>query len=169
MIRKGDLLTIHPEHRNPGEGQELYVAREDSDDRGWLRISAIDMVRYPIWPVELVLVKHVRPMGTTISFPNVIKEFPDYDLATLPPIPSGWVDSSWHNDVSPSFVIDDKWQVFVDFEDPKLREFPGQPRYCVLHIADGFDVKDLLSTNDWYAVLSLITKLQKEKEDVVQG
>ena len=100
MIRKGDLLTIVPEWRDPGEGQELYVAREDqADGSDTLLISAIALADWSIWPTHLVRLPMVRKLGTTIAFPNVIKEFPDYDLATLPPIPSGWVDSSWHNDI----------------------------------------------------------------------
>jgi hypothetical protein len=30
------------------------------------------------------------------------QEFPNFDPATMPEIPTGWEDISWHNDACPS-------------------------------------------------------------------
>lgn len=54
-------------------------------------------------------------------------EFPHYDdILTLP---DGWVDASWHNDVSPSFekrMGDITYKIWCDFKNPDLREVGGK-------------------------------------------
>jgi len=54
-------------------------------------------------------------------------EFPDFDYELT--IPDGWVDSSWHNDVSPSIekqVGDIKYRIWCDYQDPDRREVGGK-------------------------------------------
>lgn len=81
-----------------------------------------------------------------------IKAFPDYNLSTLPAIPTDWQDASWVNDVCPS------WQsgnlmVFIDYEKMEDREMDIEERYRV----SDYETSDLyLATNDWQAVLDYV-------------
>jgi hypothetical protein len=53
-------------------------------------------------------------------------EFSHYD-DTLD-LPKGWIDTSWHNDVCPSFEKvfgDTTFRLWCDFKDPALREVGG--------------------------------------------
>jgi len=53
-------------------------------------------------------------------------EFPHYD-DTLS-LPEGWIDTSWHNDICPSFERvcgDTTFRLWCDFKDPELRELGG--------------------------------------------
>lgn len=81
-------------------------------------------------------------------------EFPDFD--TMPAIPAGWTDSSWHNDACPSFGVTSTMFVFVNYEDPDLREFAAAgPRFCVIN-PDTNEV--LFESDDWQAVLQFTSK-----------
>lgn len=52
----------------------------------------------------------------------------DWDISSIESelIKLGFIDSSWGNDVSPSFELDNniKLRLWVDFQDIDLREFP---------------------------------------------
>lgn len=51
-------------------------------------------------------------------------EFPDFDPATMPAIPAGFEDESWHNDVCPNFhAAAEGLTVWIDYADPALSEF----------------------------------------------
>ena len=73
----------------------------------------------------------------------ISEAFPDFNLATLPPIPSDWRDVSWHHDENPSWQIDG------------LLIYIGavSPRYHVID-ADTNDV--YLATDAWADVLNLV-------------
>lgn len=60
-------------------------------------------------------------------------EFTDYPADSMPDLPAGWVDSSWHNDVCPSFENTALGLVlYVDHPDPNEREHgPETPRYSL--------------------------------------
>lgn len=81
-------------------------------------------------------------------------EFPDYDESTLPPIPNHWIACHWHNDVCPSWLInepmlrfgDPQLKVFVDYPDKNDRELVSVFRYAL--VMDGVD-DPLLETDDW--------------------
>lgn len=64
-------------------------------------------------------------------FALLAKEFPDYQLATLPAsFPTGLEDTSWHNDAMPSFQCNlSGAHLFVDYADKALSERPEAPRY----------------------------------------
>ena len=97
-------------------------------------------------------------------FPCVASEFPDYPLETLPEIPDGWHDSSWHNDVAPSFMVGETIQVFVDYADQSQSEWAGQPDYQRFHVLverDG-DWQPAHSGNDWSAVMAAVAAAQTE-------
>ena len=90
--------------------------------------------------------------------PSWKKEFPDYPVNTMPEIPAGFIDTSWHNDMCPSF----EWEhahlsLWVDFPDPETRDLgPDVARYVLIH--NGLDV--LLATNSWDEMVSMINKLR---------
>jgi hypothetical protein len=72
--------------------------------------------------------------------------FPEYDTATLPPIPKHWTDISWQHDVCPSW----QWgvyQIFVDYLEA------DQERFSVCDIEFG---DCLLSTDNWAEVLEYV-------------
>jgi hypothetical protein len=91
-------------------------------------------------------------------------EFPDYPTADLPALPEGFVDSSWHNDVAPSYLHGASGlQVFMDYRDEAKRECAGTPRFSVIRI----DQNDTSFTSDnWADVLNF---LQAEKTRVNEG
>ena len=89
------------------------------------------------------------------------KEFPDYDVATLPALPAAWVDASWHNDVCPAFfaglnAFGDPIEVFVDYLRDEDREFPGDPRFSVVDRET--DARVLVATDDWAEVLRVVAE-----------
>jgi len=78
-------------------------------------------------------------------------EFPDCDAASLPVIPSNWVDTSWRNDACPSFDTQTGYRVFIDYANQSDREFNQSLRFSVHtntdHVAVAFE------SDDWSAVL----------------
>lgn len=89
------------------------------------------------------------------EFPKLREEFPDFDVATLPAIPGGLVDTSWRNDSCPVFELmrgDLSFlAVYVDFADPQAREFPEMERFSI-HRMDGEDSLCVLTTDEWSSV-----------------
>lgn len=84
-------------------------------------------------------------------------EFPDFGTFDLP-LPDGFADTSWHNDVCPSFerdLGDDTYlRIFVDYANPADRENPGAKRFtCQRVMPDGDTVRGLHS-DAWQAVLT---------------
>ena len=96
-------------------------------------------------------------MNTTTTL--LVREFPDYDVTTLPVIPEGFVDSSWHNDACPSFTKGNL-QLFVDYADPAMREteYGGKdsPRFVLIQE----DAEPLVVTDNWSEVLAAIEAAQ---------
>ena len=85
------------------------------------------------------------------------EEFPDFDPATMPPIPTHWIDQSWHNDACPSFNAGNGKVVFIDFADPYLREVEGGPRFTVHADPETNDHNDVLfEADDWQFVLDFL-------------
>lgn len=71
-----------------------------------------------------------------------MKEFPHYD-DTLS-LPEGWADTSWHNDICPSFEKtfgDTIFRLWCDFKDPELRELGGQ-RFIVCTYLNEDELKE---------------------------
>ena len=79
----------------------------------------------------------------------ISEAFPDFNLATLPPIPSDWRDVSWQHDACPSWLVNGL-HVFIDHADPAKREF-NLTRFHVLSDGD-----DLLATDAWPEVLAFV-------------
>lgn len=86
-------------------------------------------------------------------------EFPDFDPATLPAIPAGWTDQSWHNDACPCFNAGNGKVVFIDYADPTLREWPEGKRFTVQGDPEMVDHNDVLfETDDWAELLKAVTQ-----------
>lgn len=85
------------------------------------------------------------------------REFPDYPVASLPTMPSHWVDRSWHNDACPSYAPDEDSviRVLIDYPEDDQREIPGEGRYHVI-VEAGAAGYDLVSTDDWDEALAWV-------------
>lgn len=68
---------------------------------------------------------------TPIESPsNYRAEFPDFAPADMPAIPGGFLDTSWHNDVCPSFTSDAiGLTLWIDYANPEDREHPSWSRF----------------------------------------
>ncbi len=81
------------------------------------------------------------------------KEFDDFEMDLE--IPKHWEDTSWHNDVCPSFR-NKNTGVFVDYKDPSMRELLTK-RFGVFEVnEEGEHIKDLLLTDDFDTVKELM-------------
>lgn len=67
-------------------------------------------------------------------------EFPHYDDELS--LPTGWTDTSWHNDVSPSFekkLGDITYKIWCDFKDPDSREVGGKQFTVSVYVNNEFE------------------------------
>lgn len=86
-------------------------------------------------------------------------KFPNFIMDVK--IPDTWEDISHHNDACPSFyagVTQEGYsvKVWVDYADPREREFPQMDRFCVV-IEDNLIIEtDTHEGNDWDAVLKFV-------------
>lgn len=102
--------------------------------------------------------------------PQWQREFPSYPPETMPAIPAGWSDISWHNDAMPSFLITGSLGVWVDYLDPAHSDFPewradgNMKRFTLVPMVDGEHVAGLemayLESDDWDEVLAMIDRLK---------
>lgn len=83
---------------------------------------------------------------------SIATAFPDYPTADLPPIPSHWRDSSWHNDACPSFMVAGL-QVFIDYAAQDKREHKGEARFLVICMDSDATV---LASDDWQEVIDAV-------------
>lgn len=88
-------------------------------------------------------------------------EFPDFPATGIPDLPSYWSDSSWRNDICPSFAFleaqdgDTNFtlaRVWIDYPDPESREFSGMPRYCVTFEDGRGDVFSARESDSWLEI-----------------
>jgi hypothetical protein len=82
----------------------------------------------------------------------------DYDV-DFPSIPNGWRDTSWGNDMCPSYeVIGKPLVVWIDAADPERRECGGK-RYVVVIVEETEDrsvVDTLIETDDFAEVVAAV-------------
>jgi hypothetical protein len=90
-------------------------------------------------------------------------EFPDYDVSTLPVIPAGFVDESWHNEACPRFDHPAlRLSLWIDYADPAQRELPEARRFYLQRCdEDWCGLEDLADTDDWAVVLKAIEDEQQ--------
>ncbi len=107
-----------------------------------------------------------------MSYAAAIEEFPDWDTAYAPIIPSSWQETSWHNDTCPSWrafphempEIIEHWAsipilvVFVDFYDQSKREITDcEERFSARwDIGLGRKCTEVYAGNDWDELLRLV-------------
>ena len=94
------------------------------------------------------------------------KEFRYFDFE-IPPLPEGFTDDSWHNNICPSFtrVLGDQLITFwVDYKNPKRRELGGKQSFVTTepNNDDINDVDFVFETDSWQVAMNKINKLFKE-------
>ncbi len=81
---------------------------------------------------------------------NYKTQFPDFD-DQMPEF-VGFVDTSWHNDVCPSFQLDlgdgQGLRVWVDYADKTRRECPESKRFALDLMQEDEFVKTLVQTDN---------------------
>lgn len=80
-------------------------------------------------------------------------EFPDFDPATMPAIPSTWSDDSWSKESCPAFTCGEL-RIFIDYADPQDREIADTLRFSV-HLWAG-DYPMAFQGDDWSDVLAFV-------------
>jgi hypothetical protein len=108
--------------------------------------------------LETVVEPVLQPSVPANPYQLLQAEFPHYDVGTLPALPTGFVDSSWHNDACPSFTNEERRiQVFVDYADPMERECgPEACRFSLFTLDEHGDTAYISNTNQWGEMLALI-------------
>jgi hypothetical protein len=99
---------------------------------------------------------------------NYKTEFRYFDF-DIPALPNGFVDMSWHNDVSPKFERKynetDYVTLWVDYADENRRECGGRQFNLTLQPNDGENNEDiiyLLETDSWDEMLNKVNELFNE-------
>ena len=88
-------------------------------------------------------------------------EFPDFKLDV--PIPAGFIDNSWHNNVMPCWIrelSDERMAVlWIDYADPALRDHPQNARF-VLQVMDNSmtDVYENYASDNYADVLNCLSE-----------
>lgn len=88
--------------------------------------------------------------------------FPDFNPATMPAIPAGWVDVSWKHDACPCFWHPiHKMRLWIDYAEPDDRDIPVCPRFTLVPCDDDMEEVDhpLFHTDDWDTILAAIETL----------
>ncbi len=97
------------------------------------------------------------------ALPKWRREFPDFPAADMPELPAFAIDSSWHNDSCPSFMIAGDAigahvMLFVDYADKAKREFPDTERFSIRYLAlAADDCLDIYAGDDWAECLRIAT------------
>ena len=86
-------------------------------------------------------------------------EFPDFPTDAIPAdvFGDGWTDTSYRNDVSPSFEFG-RFVVFVDYPNPTDREYPESSRFSVYGCEDALEANygNGCESDTWSDILSFI-------------
>jgi hypothetical protein len=97
---------------------------------------------------------------------NYRKEFPDFDF-DIPALPDGFFDTSWHNNVSPSFEhkLTDTHSVtlWVDYLNPDRRECGGSQFLVCIHLTEEMEFSEVfLETDSWDEAINAINQIFSE-------
>lgn len=92
-----------------------------------------------------------------------LDEFPDFDPATMPAIPAGFEDQSWHNDVCPSFWHEaNRLRIWIDYANPRDREDETMTRFALVRTDEECThVADIVHSDDWADILAAIDEVSK--------
>lgn len=107
-----------------------------------------------------LLPQPASPLAFLMNLERLRREFPDYDITTLPTLPEGFVDSSSYIDAAPSFENQERGlKVYVDYANYADRESGRSQRFCVSRYDEetGDDEDVVLSTNDWAEVIRFLS------------
>jgi hypothetical protein len=86
-------------------------------------------------------------------------EFGSFPVADMPAIPAGWDDVSWHNDMSPCFENEAAgWRLWVQWADPKEREFEDMPRFSLCPTDDRAWEDSHTGFETWEQVLEFLAR-----------
>jgi len=94
------------------------------------------------------------------------REFRYFDFE-IPPLPEGFRDDSWHNNVCPSFVKVLDGQIitlWVDYKNPKRRELKAK-QFFVTSEPNNDEINEvthLFETNNWQVAMNKIDRLFKK-------
>lgn len=79
-------------------------------------------------------------------------EFPDFDFDVPDVVTGDWnfEDTSWRQDVCPSFVCD-VFLLWIDYADPQKRERPEAPQFVM--VCEG---ETMLETNSWEDIRAFV-------------
>ena len=91
---------------------------------------------------------------------NYKTEFANYDQELV--FPDDWVDTSWHNDVSPSFekqLGDITYKIWCDYKDPEKREVGGKQFTVATYDQNEFEeLQDLAEFDTLQEALDFVSK-----------
>jgi hypothetical protein len=93
------------------------------------------------------------------NFPSDFRqEFPNFDPATMPAIPAGFVDNSWHNDAMPSFIDEiHHLTLWVNYANPADRDIQGDVRFVLMRTDEvGIDLEQLAYSDDMADIVRAI-------------
>jgi len=78
-------------------------------------------------------------------------EFPKYDPTTLPKLPKGFVETSWHNDACPSWEGSfGRLKLYIDWQEPSQRDTPSSRRFTLCELSiDGDELGRWVSSDAW--------------------
>jgi hypothetical protein len=125
---------------------------------------------------SLELFNKLREAAGFPAVPHFHMEFEDFPVADMPALPEGFEDHSWHNDMCPSFEHPGRGlQIWVDYLDRELREFPESPRFAVFFTRGGADNigerisdTDVFSAEEWPEVETwLAVRADEERKAVL--
>jgi hypothetical protein len=86
-------------------------------------------------------------------------EFPDFDNELT--FPDGWIDTSWHNDICPSFEKDFgnvTYKIFCDYKNPEKREVGGDQFTISLYYEDAVNFACIAQFNTLQEALDFVNK-----------
>lgn len=106
-------------------------------------------------------------------------EFPDFPAADMPSdIPADFADSSWRNEICPSFTIWEnmdspvfQWaKLWIDYADSALREFQDGKRFLIQLIDEDGRVSpaDIWQSDDWNSTRQFAEFLRDNIGDILQ-
>jgi hypothetical protein len=73
-------------------------------------------------------------------------EFDDYPACLMPVLPTGFIDTSWHNDACPSFTHEAaRLVLWVDYPNPADREVQGGSRFLLCTMKDDGGSGDVIA------------------------
>jgi hypothetical protein len=156
MIRKGDRVNIKPQWQDEGDKGFIWVALND-EEKGRVDITPTgpswEAWRFP--PSYCAKVEWLENMGS--AMPEFHPEFSDYPLADLPAMPEGFSDSSWHNDVCPSYRSETLGlQIFMDYVDKSLSESAMGTRFSIHRDMPDGSSDVVFQSDDWADIVEFV-------------